>query len=63
MTRYKLALQIEPLPEGGYLVTSPEVPGLLTEGDLHAPRRTPASRHENRPGAAGPLSLVGRGPG
>lgn len=33
MTRYKIVLTIEPLPEGGYLVTSPDVPGLLTEGD------------------------------
>ncbi len=33
MTRYKIVLNIEPLAEGGYLVTSPDVPGLLTEGD------------------------------
>ena len=33
MTRYKISLVAEPLPEGGYLVTSPDVPGLLTDGD------------------------------
>ncbi len=33
MTRYKLPLTIEPMKEGGYLVTCPEVPGLLTDGE------------------------------
>ena len=33
MTRYKLPLTIESLKEGDYLVTSPAVPGLLTDGD------------------------------
>jgi len=33
MTRYKLPLTIEPMEEGGYLVTCPEVPGLLTDGE------------------------------
>ena len=33
MTRYKLPLTIEPMQEGGYLVTSPVIPGLLTDGE------------------------------
>ncbi len=33
MRQYKLPLTIEPLKEGGYLVTSPTVPGLLTDGE------------------------------
>jgi antitoxin HicB len=33
LTRYKFQLVIEPLEEGGFLATSPDVPGLLTEGD------------------------------
>lgn len=31
--RYNLPLVFEPQPEGGYTVTSPLVPELLTEGD------------------------------
>lgn len=27
-----LRLRVEPLPEGGYLATSPDVPGLVAEG-------------------------------
>jgi antitoxin HicB len=30
---YKLPLIFEPQPEGGYTVTSPIIPELLTEGD------------------------------
>jgi antitoxin HicB len=30
---YKLPLVFEPQPEGGYTVTSPALPELLTEGD------------------------------
>jgi len=30
---YKLPLILEPQPEGGYTVTSPLVPGLVTEAD------------------------------
>jgi antitoxin HicB len=30
---YKLPLIFEPQPEGGYTVTSPAIPELLTEGD------------------------------
>ena len=30
---YKLPLVFEPQPEGGYTVTSPLIPELLTEGD------------------------------
>lgn len=30
---YKLPLVFEPQPEGGYTVTSPAVPELVTEGD------------------------------
>jgi antitoxin HicB len=30
---YKLPLLLEPQPEGGYTVTSPLVPELVTEGD------------------------------
>jgi antitoxin HicB len=33
MTLYKLHLVLEPQPEGGYVVTCPLVPELLTEGD------------------------------
>lgn len=32
-TVYKLPLVLEPQPEGGYLVTSPLLPELITEGD------------------------------
>lgn len=30
---YKLPLFFDPQPEGGYTVTSPVLPGLVTEGD------------------------------
>ena len=30
---YKVPLALEPQPEGGYTVTSPALPGLVTEGD------------------------------
>ena len=30
---YKLPLVFSPQPEGGYTVTSPVLPGLVTEGD------------------------------
>lgn len=30
---YKIALVLEPQPEGGFTVTSPTLPELLTEGD------------------------------
>jgi antitoxin HicB len=30
---FKLPLILEPQPEGGYTVTSPLLPGLVTEGD------------------------------
>lgn len=33
MTYYKLPLVFEPQPEGGYTVTCPVLPGLVTEGD------------------------------
>lgn len=33
MTVYKLPILLEPQPEGGYVVTSPLVPELVTEGD------------------------------
>jgi antitoxin HicB len=33
---YKLQLVFEPQPEGGYTVTSPLLPELLTEGDTVA---------------------------
>jgi antitoxin HicB len=33
---YKLPLVFEPQPEGGYTVTSPLLPELLTEGDTVA---------------------------
>ncbi len=29
----RLELTLEPQPEGGYVVTSPTLPGLLTESD------------------------------
>ncbi len=33
MTIYKLPLVLEPQPEGGYVVTCPFLPELITEGD------------------------------
>ncbi|MDO9262819.1 MAG: type II toxin-antitoxin system HicB family antitoxin [Desulfosalsimonadaceae bacterium] len=30
---YKIPLRLEPQPEGGFTVTSPELPELITEGD------------------------------
>lgn len=30
---YRVPLLLEPQPEGGYTVTSPALPGLVTEGD------------------------------
>jgi len=33
MTVYKLPLVLEPQPEGGYVVTCPFLPELITEGD------------------------------
>lgn len=33
MTVYKLPILLDPQPEGGYVVTSPLVPELVTEGD------------------------------
>lgn len=30
---YKIPLLLEPQPEGGFTVTSPELPELITEGD------------------------------
>jgi antitoxin HicB len=36
MTMYRIRLHLEPNPDGIYTVTSPDVPGLVTEG------RTPA---------------------
>lgn len=30
---YRIPLILAPQPEGGYTVTSPELPGLVTEGD------------------------------
>ncbi len=32
-TLYKLPLELEPQPEGGYTVTCPLLPELITEGD------------------------------
>jgi antitoxin HicB len=33
MTVYKLPLVLDPQPEGGFTVTSPALPELITEGD------------------------------
>lgn len=33
MTIYKLPLLLDPQPEGGFVVTSPVLPELITEGD------------------------------
>ena len=33
MTVYKLPLVLQPQPEGGYVVTCPFLPELITEGD------------------------------
>ncbi len=33
ITRHKLPLTVKPVEEGGYLVTCPDVPGLLTDGE------------------------------
>lgn len=30
---YKLRVQLDPQPEGGWTITSPDVPGLVTEAD------------------------------
>ncbi len=30
---YRIPLELEPQPEGGYTVTSPDIPELITEGD------------------------------
>jgi len=30
---YRISLELEPQPEGGYTVTSPDIPELITEGD------------------------------
>jgi antitoxin HicB len=30
---YRVSLILQPQPEGGYTVTSPALPGLVTEGD------------------------------
>jgi antitoxin HicB len=32
MTNYRIRLTLEPNPDGVFTVTSPEVPGLVTEG-------------------------------
>jgi antitoxin HicB len=36
MKVYKVPLQLEPQPEGGFTVTSPALRGLVTEGDTVA---------------------------
>ncbi|MDQ3828040.1 MAG: type II toxin-antitoxin system HicB family antitoxin [Candidatus Tectomicrobia bacterium] len=36
MKVYKVPLQLEPQPEGGYTVTSPALHGLVTEGETVA---------------------------
>lgn len=41
MSLYSIRLYLEPNPEGNYTVTSPDVPGLVTEG------RTPAEINRN----------------
>ena len=33
MTRYKLPIEINPLEEGGYLATSPALPGFLVQAE------------------------------
>ena len=33
MTQYQYTAVFEPAPEGGYVVTIPALPGLVTEGD------------------------------
>jgi antitoxin HicB len=30
---YRIRIQLEPQPEGGWTITSPDVPGLVTEAD------------------------------
>lgn len=40
---YKLPLMLEPQPEGGYTVTCPIVPELVTEGDTLAEAMANAS--------------------
>ena len=67
-TLYKLPLVLEPPPEGGYTVTCPLLPELLTEGDtaqealLDAYRRlgrpVPAALKQNEPDS--PLWLESR---
>ena len=41
MSLYSIRLYLEPNPDGVYTVTSPDVPGLVTEG------RTPAEINRN----------------
>lgn len=41
MSLYSIRLYLEPNPDGVYTVTSPDIPGLVTEG------RTPAEIHHN----------------
>ncbi len=36
MTNYRIRLTLEPNPNGVYTVTSPDVPGLVTEGSTAA---------------------------
>jgi len=36
MTNYRIRLKLEPNPDGVFTVTSPDVPGLVTEGQTAA---------------------------
>jgi len=49
MTMYRIRLHLEPNPDGIYTVTSPDVPGLVTEG------RTPAEILSNVEGTLAAL--------
>ncbi len=49
MKLYKLPLVLEPQPEGGYVVTCPLLPELVTEGD---------TAHEAQQNAADALEAV-----
>lgn len=31
---YRIRIQLDPQPEGGWTITSPDVPGLVTEADV-----------------------------
>ena len=45
MTQYQYTAVFEPAPEGGYVVTIPALPGLVTEDDTVGEARNGEGRH------------------